>query len=304
MTPIILVAGATGELGGRINKALLARGAAVRALVRTSSDPAKVDELTAQGVEVVRADLTDVAQVTAACTGTACVVSALQGLHDVVVDAQSVLLEAAVAAGVPRFIPSDFSTDFTKLPAGENRNFDLRREFKERLDHAPIAATSILNGAFGEVLTYNIPLLDFKKKSVGYWEDADWRIDFTTMDDTAAYTAAAALDPTTPRLLRIASFQLSPRELAVVGEQVTKEPFALVRMGSRAELAAHTQHARAAHPEGEQELYPAWQQMQYMLSMFSVQHNPLDNNRYPEVQWTSAPHLLAEAMQARATPTS
>ncbi|WP_375436002.1 NmrA family NAD(P)-binding protein [uncultured Hymenobacter sp.] len=304
MKPIILVAGATGELGGRISKALLMRGAAVRALVRPSSDGRKIEELTARGVEVVLVDMNDVAQLTAACTGVACVVSALQGLYDVVVDAQSALLDAAVAAGVPRFIPSDFSTDFTKLPAGENRNFDLRREFKERLDQAPIAATSILNGAFGEILTYNIPLLDFKKKSVGYWEDADWRIDFTTMDDTAAYTAAAALDPTTPRLLRIASFQLSARELAAVGEQVTTEPFALVRMGSRAELATHIQHARAAHPEGELELYPAWQQMQYNLSMISVQHDPLDNNRYPDVEWTSAPHLLAAALQARAASAS
>ena len=74
------------------------------------------------------------------------------------------------------------------------------------LDKAPIQATSILNGAFAEILTYNIPLLDIKQQQVGYWEDADWKIDFTTMDNTAAFTAAAALDPTTPRFLRIASF--------------------------------------------------------------------------------------------------
>ncbi|MBC8081988.1 MAG: NmrA family NAD(P)-binding protein [Hymenobacter sp.] len=293
MTPVILVAGATGELGGRIVKALRDRGAAVRALVRANADSTKVEQLTQSGAEVVRVDMADVSQLTAACAGGACVISALQGLHDVIVDTQSRLLEAAVAAGVPRFIPSDFSSDFTKLPAGENRNFDLRREFHERLDKAPIAATSILNGAFGEVLSYNIPLLDFQKKSVGYWEDPEWRIDFTTMNDTAAYTAAAALDPTTPRILRIAGFQLSPRELAAVGQEVTREPFALVRMGSRAELATHTRHARAAHPEGEQEIYPAWQQMQYTLSMFSVQNDPLDNGRYPDIKWTSAPQMLA-----------
>jgi hypothetical protein len=40
--------------------------------------------------------------------------------------------EGAIAAGVPRFIPSDFSADFTKLPAGENRNFDLRRAFQKK----------------------------------------------------------------------------------------------------------------------------------------------------------------------------
>ena len=56
----------------------------------------------------------------------------------VIVDTQSVVLDAAVAAGVLRFIASDFAWDFTKLVPGQNRNFDLRREFMAYLDKAPI----------------------------------------------------------------------------------------------------------------------------------------------------------------------
>lgn len=212
--------------------------------------------------------------------------SALQGLRSVVVEAQSVLLEAAIAACVPRFIPSDFSTDFTDLPAGENRNFDLRREFHQRLDIAPIAATSLFIGAFSEILTYNVPLLDFERKTVGYWEDPDWRIDFTTMDDTAAYTAAASLDSATPRALKIASFQVSPRDLVKFTEENLPTPFTLVRLGSLEDLRLHNKRERAAHPEGENELYPSWQQSQYMQSMFSTHHSSLDNARYSDVSWT------------------
>lgn len=293
MDSLIVIAGATGDLGGRITNALLARGAAVRALVRPSTDPAKTDPLAQRGVEVVRVDFADAAALQQACAGASCVVSTLAGLRDVIVDTQSQLLAAAVAAGVPRFIPSDFASDYTRLPAGQNRNFDLRREFQEILDKAPIAATSILNGAFGEILTYNVPLLDFKQQQVGYWEDPDWRIDFTTMDDTAAFTAAAVLDDATPRLLRIASFQISPRELAAAAEEVKGQPFPLVRLGARTELAAQIQQVRAANPAGEQELYANWQQMQYMLSMFSVQNDPLDNDRYPSLTWTPVPQVLA-----------
>lgn len=293
MNAPIIIAGATGDLGGRIITALLARGAAVRALVRPSADPAKTDALTERGVEVVRVDFADAAALQQACAGASCVVSTLAGLREVIVDAQSQLLAAAAAAGVPRFIPSDFASDYTRLPAGQNRNFDLRREFQAILDQTPIAATSILNGAFGEILSYNIPLLDFKQQQVGYWEDADWRIDFTTMDDTAAFTAAAALDNATPRLLRIASFQLSPRELSAAAEEAKHQPFPLVRLGTRAELAARIEQVRAANPAGEQELYANWQQMQYMLSMFSVQNSPLDNTRYPDLTWTSAHTVLA-----------
>ncbi len=43
------------------------------------------------------------------------------GLRDVMLERQTVLLEAAIKAGIPRFIPSDYSIDFTKFPPGENR---------------------------------------------------------------------------------------------------------------------------------------------------------------------------------------
>ena len=168
MNTPILVAGGTGNLGGRVITALLRRGVTVRAVVRAEIDPAKVDELVRHGVDVRRVDMTDVAALTQACEGVSCVVSALAGLHDVIVDGQAVLLAAAVAAGVPRFIPSDFCSDYTQQAAGENRNFDLRREFQQLLDQAPVQATSVLNGAFAELLTYNISLLDFKQHQVGY----------------------------------------------------------------------------------------------------------------------------------------
>ncbi|AUD04443.1 NmrA family NAD(P)-binding protein [Spirosoma pollinicola] len=295
MSTTIVVAGGTGDLGGRIIHALRSKGANVRALVRASTDSAKLDTLKQQGVDVIQVDMTDIAELTQACTGASCVVSALQGLRDVIVDAQSSLLDAAVAAGVPHFVPSDFSSDFTKLTPGDNRNFDLRREFNTYLDtQKTIAGTSILNGAFAELLTYNIPFLDFKKKSVGYWESADWRVDFTTMDNTAAFTAAAAMDPSAPRILRIASFQINANELKAVAEETMKEPFTLVRLGSRDDLAAYNKRERAAHPEGEQEVYPNWQRSQYIQSMFSVQNEPLDNGRYPDIQWTSVQEVLAK----------
>ena len=288
----ITIAGATGNLGGRIVAALVKQGAPVRALVRVGTAAGKLDKLRQQGVEVVEIDMA-VPALTKALEGSSCVVSALQGLHDVIVDAQSVLLEAAVAAKVPRFIPSDFCSDLTKSPLGENRNFDLRHEFAARLDAAPIQATSVFNGAFGEILTYGTPLLDFKTNSVGYFGSADHRVDFNTMDDTAAFTAMVALDDSTPRHLRIAGIQISPKELAAVAEVVIKKEFQLADMGSLEELSAHNKRERAAHPEGENELYASWQMTQYNYSMFSTQLEPLDNARYPQLGWTTASDVLS-----------
>ena len=281
----VLVAGATGNLGQRIVAALIARGAEVTALGRVGTSDEKVADLKHTGATVVLGDTSDADAVAEACENVSCVVSALQGLRDVVVNTQTVLLNGALNAGVPRFIPSDFSVDFTTLPHGENRNFDLRREFHQTLHKAPIAATSIFNGAFSDVLTYGGPLLNFKEKTVGYWENPDWFMDFTTMDDTAAYTADAALDRATPKSLAIASFQVTPNDLVKFTADVWKTPYQLTCLGSLEALRAANQAARSAHPEGENELYAGWQQSQYLQSMFTVHHNSLDNARYPDLTW-------------------
>src|SRR4051812_33269818 len=191
MQKLILVAGATGTLGQKICRELVKQKVHVRAIVREGS---KIEALEKLGIEIIKINLYDEQELTNACKGVSCVVSALAGLRDVIVDTQAKLLHAAIAAGVPRFIPSDFSTDFTLMPSGENRNFDLRKEFQAQLDQSDIQATSIFNGCFADILRYNTPLFNVPEKTIAYYDDkADWKIDFTTMDDTAAFTAMAAL---------------------------------------------------------------------------------------------------------------
>ena len=239
-------------------------------------------------------DLNSVSDVVPPCSGAACVVSALAGFQDVVVDAQAVLLDAAIKAGVPRFIPSDYSIDFSGLPPGGNRNLDLRRDFHARLDAALISATTVFCGAFADMLTGRMPLILFKRRRVVYWGNPDQRMDFTTIDDTAAFTANVALDPSTPRFLRVAGDELSARELAAVVSEVTGTRFRLFRAGGLGMLGTMIKVARAVAP-GAQELYPAWQGMQYMRNMLDgrAKLEPLDNDRYPGMRWTTARDVLA-----------
>jgi nucleoside-diphosphate-sugar epimerase len=294
--PTIVVAGATGNLGGRIARALRERGARVRALVRPSTAQDKIERLRDLGVAIASIDLNNDSQVTQACSGASCVVSALQGLREVIVETQAVMLGAAIKAGVPRFIPSDYSIDFTKIAPGENRNLDLRRDFHERLAKASISATTIFNGAFADMLTGQMPLILFKLRRVLYWGNSDQRMDFTTIDDTATFTASAALDPSAPRILRIAGDQLSARELAGVASEVTGKKFRLFRAGGLGMLGALIKVARIVAP-AEKEIFPAWQGMQYMRNMFDgrAKLEPLDNDRYPGMRWTTARDVLSRA---------
>ncbi len=88
--------------------------------------------------------------------------------------------DAAVQAGVPRFISSDYSADFTKTKPGDNRNLDLRRAFMARADQAPIKVTSILNGAFMDMLGAEMPIIQPRIHRVLYWGNAEPPLDFTT----------------------------------------------------------------------------------------------------------------------------
>lgn len=300
MEQTTLVAGATGNLGGRIVRALVNRGAEIRVIVRKSSDPGKISQLETLGVKVYRVNNWNVEELAKACNGVTCVVSALAGLRDVIIDAQKVLVDAAIAAGVPRFIPSDYSLDFTKFSDGENRNLDLRREFHHYLDSTSISSTTIFNGAFMDLLTGQMPVIFFKQKLVLYWGDSDNRWDFTTMDDTAAFTANAAMDTSTPRYLHIAGDQISPKEIRSVVNEITGHKFKLIRTGGQGLLGVIITIAKKFSPSKDV-LYPAWQGMQYMHNMIDKRSkiDKLDNDRYPGMHWTTVKEFLLKHQETK-----
>ncbi len=293
MNKIILVAGATGNLGLRIVKALVNKDAEVRVLVRSTSNPETLKQLGDLGAKIYTIKNWNLEELTPCCVGVSCVVSALAGLREVVIDAQKILLDAAIAAGVPRFIPSDYSLDFTKFSYGENRNLDLRREFHEYLDKKSIAATSIFNGAFMDMLTNEMPLIFFERKLILHWGKANYKWGFTTIDNTAQYTAHVALDESTPRYLRVAGDLISPQEVRTVASEVMGAKFRMLRAGGQGLLGVIIKLARTFSPR-EKELYPAWQGMQYMHNMIDERSKiaALDNDRYPKMKWTLVKDIL------------
>jgi nucleoside-diphosphate-sugar epimerase len=292
-TKIIAVAGATGHLGKLIIQHLGKKDVQVRALVRAESESNEIQNLTHSKIDIRKIDYDNPSDLVESLKNVSCVISALSGLRDVIVESQSKLLSAAVTAGVQRFIPSDFCIDYTNLRHGHNRNLDLRREFSVILDTAPIKATSILNGMFTDLLIGEAPVVLFGMKRIFFWGDADQRMDFTTIDNTAEYTAWVAAEENTPRFLRIAGDVASMHNIQNAATSATGQKFKKLRPGGLGAFKAIIKITKTLAP-GAQETFPAWQGMQYLYDMLSgkAKHSQLDNDRYPAIKWTSVQQVL------------
>lgn len=289
----IILAGATGQLGTLLIKELLARHAHVKALVRRDTPLTKTQPLEKAGATVIPVDYDNTVALTEALRDGHCVVSALSGLREVIVETQSKLLKAALNAGVPRFIPSDYCIDFTRLPNGSNRNLDLRREFSVILDQTPIHATSILNGMFTDLLKGEAPLIQPALNRVLYWGNDSQPMDFTTIADTAAFTAAAALDSQAPRFLRIAGEVATIKDIRHAASHAYGKEFGLWRIGGLGMLQTIIKVTRTLMPERD-EVFPPWQGMQYLHNMLSglPKLEPLDNGRYSGIKWTKIREVI------------
>lgn len=288
----VLVVGASGNLGSKIVRELRARGARVRAVHRPGASAERLAALGAAGAELAAAALTDDAALARACEGTSVVVSALQGLREVIVDGQTRVLRAAEAAGVARMIPSDYAVDFFKTEPGHNRNLDLRREFAGVLEGSRVKGTSVLCGAFMDLIARGA-IGPGPQGVYRAWGDPDQPYDFTWTDDVARYVAAVALDPAAGRFVRVAGDTRSPRELAAIFEELRGTAVRLESAGSLAELDQLVERMRAAAP-APGNVFPPWQQLQYARDMASGRGRlaPLDNARYPQIRPVDVRALL------------
>jgi uncharacterized protein YbjT (DUF2867 family) len=155
---MILVVGATGFLGTETCRQLAAKGKPVRAMVRSTSDGAKVGKLKSFGVELVQGDLRDRASLQAACQGVTAVISTASSMpfsyqpkennvQTVDLEGLTNLISAAQAAGVSRFI-------YTSLSGHMDLDFPLRnakRAVEQRLKDSGLAYTILHPSYFMEV---------------------------------------------------------------------------------------------------------------------------------------------------------
>ena len=297
-TKLVVVAGGTGKLGRLVVNALLEHPSVrVRVLAR---DPGKADVASMAGdrVELVAFDAVtaDDAARARAVRGAFAVVSTLQGGPDIIVDAQLALLRAAKAEGARRFIPSDYSYNLFTLPEGINVNSDWRRTLAEQAKTertASFEVVQVLQGIFTarDVVAF-LGLLDAEKGVVRYWGDGKTPIDWTTYEDTARFTAAAALDDRpVPEHLFVAGDRMDVFSFARTWEEGHGRTLTLERLGSLDDLEAETRRRLAAEPAN---MY-AWLPLMYARGVFGGQAllGAMHNARYPQIEAESVAAAVA-----------
>lgn len=110
----VAVVGASGNIGSHATKALLDAGFTVTAITRPDSKSTFPDN-----VQVRRADPTSFEDVKAALEGQDAVIAAAATNVAATGEGQDVLIDAAVAAGVKRFLPSEYGHASDRFPEGE-----------------------------------------------------------------------------------------------------------------------------------------------------------------------------------------
>lgn len=285
-----LVLGAAGALGRLIVPALLKQGQAARVRVGVRGGLAGkhaplLESWAAGGIKVFDADLGDTESLKRACNGVDTVISAVQGGPDVIIDGQARLLAVVKRAGVTRFVPSDFAEDLFSIPKGINPYLDWRRTFDRQVAPSGIGFTHVLNGGFMEAVFSSPGLIDAGAGTISFWGDGHMPMDFTSMEDVAAYLAAALADPKTLNTtVEIAGDSRTVHEVADDYEAATGHRLQRVCHGSieagYAEL--RRMEAAGAHPM-------AMLPMQYLLPMMSGEgrlRRPC-NACYPSIKPTS-----------------
>ncbi|HUA03903.1 MAG TPA: SDR family oxidoreductase [Solirubrobacteraceae bacterium] len=160
-----LVVGATGILGGEICRLLAERDASVRAIVRATSDPAKVESLRNLGTEIVMGDLNDRASLAGAVAGATVVISTASAtrsrseddtIESVDGDGQLSLVDAAMAAGVRQFVYTSFPVIDLDFGLQRAKRAVERRLKDSGLDYTILRPTNFIEPWFSPRLGFDI----------------------------------------------------------------------------------------------------------------------------------------------------
>ncbi|KAM0417024.1 hypothetical protein ACHAPT_012990 [Fusarium lateritium] len=195
MSFTVAIASVTGRFGQRLTAELLKKSdVTIRGLVR---DPSKLPESfrSASSFQLVQGDAWDEAALRSLVKGADVVICTYAGDDRLMIDGQKLLIDVSEAEGVPRFVASDYTIDYTKLEYGQLPAKDPMKRVHEYLQGKRIRGVHVLIGAFMDTFWSSwFGVFNPDEPSLSLWGTGDETWEFTSYQNAAEFVAALALD--------------------------------------------------------------------------------------------------------------
>ncbi|MCJ1397125.1 hypothetical protein MMC11_000317 [Xylographa trunciseda] len=241
----VAVAGATGNTGPTVIKTLSASGFEVTALTRST---AKAKSLLSFDVKIVEVDYLSHDSLVSALRGSDAIVVCGVGM----LPEQINLIDAAIAAGVPRFLPADFGGDLT-IPLHRalnvNRDKVATEEYLQQHESS-ISHTSIRTGPLLDFCLSRGVLVNIKDRSVILFDSGDKHFSTTTIATAGAAVAAALKmgDKSKNRAFKVQDIVTTQNELLRLSKEVLPGAEWTVKPASTEDMANKANEAFKLDP--------------------------------------------------------
>jgi len=233
-----LVIGSTGMVGTEVCRLLTASGKPVKALVRASSAPAKVENLKRLGATVVQGDLRDPISLKAACDGVQAVISTASAMPFAYTPGENTpqstdqegclsLIEAARSAGVRQFVYLSFPPMAASFPLQ-----DAKRAVERRLRDSGLMYTILRPTYFAEVWLSPAVGFDYSNARATLYGTGENAISWISFLDVAQFAVASVGSPAARNItLDLGGPEaLSPRQVVEIFEKIGGKAFDITRV--------------------------------------------------------------------------
>ena len=226
-----LIVGATGLLGGEVCRRLAADGQPVRALVRPTSDQAKVAQLESLNIEVVRGDLKDRSSLDVACRRADAVISTASStlsrqegdsIDTVDLQGQLNLIDAAKAANVSQFVLISFPQVDLEFPLQT-----AKRRVEDHLKASGLTYTILQPTFFMEIWLSPALGFDVANARAQIYGSGENKISWISCKDVAKFAVASRDNPQARNAeIKLGGPEaLSPLEVVRLFEELTSKKF-------------------------------------------------------------------------------
>lgn len=195
-----LVVGATGNLGSEVCKMLRIAAKPVRAFVRSTSDPNKVQNLKNLGVEIIVGDLKNAATLPQACIGATAIISTASAFkshsqgdnfNTVDLDGHKALIDIAKRSGVSRFIYISLSRHHTS----DSPLTNAKRSIEQYIKNSGMIYSIVRPAAFMEEWLSPVSGFDIPHSKATVFGSGKSKISFISLKDVARFVLVSLDSP-------------------------------------------------------------------------------------------------------------